>query len=204
GATTTAPTVNISGGTDVRVCVYNEIIPVTDPLTVTKTATPTWTKTVDWDITKTVDPAVHNLIQGQTGTSTYTIERTKEETFASSVTGTITITNPAGNTEDATVETVKDTFAGQTIDATCPGGLPAVLDPGESLECSYTIDTGASPQDGTNTATVTTSGDVAGNTGQAPVDFPDTPTLTGDSEPDSVTVTDDGDHRDEETFGPFS
>jgi hypothetical protein len=65
-------------------------------LDVEKTATAKFTRTYDWDITKTADETDWNLFKGDTGKTDYKVTVSKEGSTDScfSIDGTITITNP--------------------------------------------------------------------------------------------------------------
>lgn len=140
-------------------------------LEVTKTAVPASEVTYGWTIDKSVSPATWNLFTGDSGTSEYTITLTKSTTTSEhSVTGTITIHNPA-QFASANITSVLDAITGVgAVTVVCPGGLPQLLAPGANLVCTYS----SSLPDGTtrtNTATVTTSGDVGGSMDDASIDF---------------------------------
>src|SRR3989338_5645722 len=108
---------------------------------------------------------------GDTGTSEYTIALTKvpgETTH--SVTGTITIHNPA--LVAANITSVADVLSldGAADTLNCPVSFPHSLAPGANLVCTYSA-TLVSNTTQTNTATVATTGDVGGDSGEAIVDF---------------------------------
>ena len=148
---------------------------------VEKTAETTFTRTFEWDIDKSVTPETWNLFTGDSGTSEYTVAVTKTGYTDSdwAVSGTITIEN---NTPfDATITGVSDVVS-PAIDggAVCGVTFPYVLASGGTLECTYETDLpdGSSR---TNTATVTTSGIVGGNSADADVIFGDPTTLINDT-----------------------
>lgn len=153
---------------------------------VSKTAETSFTRTFEWTIDKSVDPAAWDLFTGDSGTSLYTVAVNKDAGTDSgwAVNGTITIVN---NTPiAASVSGVADVVSpaiGVTPD--CGVAFPHALASGASLQCTYST---ALPNgtDRTNTATVTTSGAVGGNTATAPVTFGDPTTVVNGS----VTVTD--------------
>lgn len=60
---------------DIQWCIANSSIE----------ATPSWTRTCEWDILKSVEPASHNLLVGNDDTSAYTVEVSKECTDSLSV-----------------------------------------------------------------------------------------------------------------------
>lgn len=127
-------------------------------VTVSKTATTTFTRTFGWDISKSVDPATWNLFTGDTGTSDYTVGVTKDAGTDSAwaVSGTITIDNPG--TVDASITSVADVVSGAPTTATvsCPFSFPHTLAAGDSVDCTYStpLPNGSAQ---TNTATVTLS-----------------------------------------------
>jgi hypothetical protein len=140
-------------------------------LRVSKTAATTFTRTYTWDIKKTVDVALHQLFNGTSGTSNYTVTVTKTGYVDSAwaVTGSITIYNPA--VFAATIASVTDVVGGAgAATVNCGVGFPYSLAPGGTLNCTYSK---ALP-DGTNrvnTATATTSNVVPGGSGTANVTF---------------------------------
>jgi hypothetical protein len=167
-------------------------------LIVTKTADPSAEEGFTWEIDKTVSPATWDLFSGDSGTSEYTIELTKISSGIDySVEGEITIENPA-QFADANVTDITDTISGVgDVTVTCPEATPFIIPAGEQVVCSYE---GSLPDDTarTNTAVVTTSGDVGG--GEDEVDFDPSqvvPVPLGGS----VTIDDTFDEGDN---GPFS
>jgi hypothetical protein len=138
-------------------------------LDVSKTATTTFTRTFNWDISKSVSPDKWDLFTGDDGTSQYTVAVTKTG-FSDSewaVSGNILIEN---NTPlDATIESITDVISGVgpvVTDCSFPFLLPA----GGSITCTYS----SALPDGTdriNTATVETSGAVGGGESTADVSF---------------------------------
>jgi hypothetical protein len=152
-------------------------------LVVSKTANGSYNRSIDWDLTKSVDPASHNGTAGaNAGTSTWSVTATKSVSESGfSVSGTITISNP--NTSPVAFE-VNDVLSDRTVAiVTCPAGGATGTVPGKvgstngSITCSYT----ASPADASatsNNALVTslTSG-VPGGTALQTITW--TPTLVG-------------------------
>lgn len=128
-------------------------------VTVTKTATTSFTRTFPWSIDKSVTPATWNLFTGESGTSQYTVALTKGAGVDSgwAVSGNITISNPG--TLDAKINSlsdITDSISGVgNATVVCSGAsFPVVLSKNDSLACTYT----RSLPDGTNrtnTATVT-------------------------------------------------
>jgi hypothetical protein len=133
---------------------------------VTKTATGTYERTVDWDIVKSVDPSSHELFAGESGTSGYSITVTKNETVGNiAVSGTIYILNATGGNgypilEDinAVILSVEDVIHQGEIDTSatvnCGVEFPYTLGAGDTLECSYTAAPTTSDA-GVNEASVT-------------------------------------------------
>ncbi|MDT8400745.1 MAG: hypothetical protein RQ743_03540 [Bacteroidales bacterium] len=154
-------------------------------LDISKTTEALYTRTWTWDISKTVDPAQHDLFIGESGTSTYTVIVTKSDPVDSDwgVSGTITVVN---NTPyDATITDISDVVGGLTT-ATLSCSFPYTLTSGSTLECTYTADLDGGSNT-SNTVTVTTSGLVKGGSATADVIFGDPTTLVNDE----VDVTDD-------------
>ena len=149
-------------------------------LEVTKTATPTFTRTFPWTITKSVTPETWALFDGDSGTSDYTVALTKGAGVDSNwaVTGTITIDNPSD--QDAPIASVTDELTGGlAATVVCPVTFPYTLPDGDTLTCTYSrsLPNGTSR---TNTATATlTTGPVF--TGTAPVAFTTPTTLVNDT-----------------------
>ena len=161
---------------------------------VTKDAHTSYTRTWDWDITKTVDPATHALFAGDSADSTYTVTVDKTGFTDSNwaVEGTISIVN--NSPFDAVIAGVADLVSpdvAATVD--CGVTLPHTIPAWGSMACSYETPL----PDGSarvNTATVTTTGVVGGGVGTADVVFGD-PTEIVDAE---VSVTD----TNGESWGP--
>jgi hypothetical protein len=165
---------------------------------VSKDANTTFTRTYNWDISKSVTPDTWDLFTGDSGTSRYTVsvDKTGYTDSAWAVAGTITIEN---NTPfDATITDVSDVISGYgTVSVDCGVGVnfPYILASGGTLECSYST----SLPDGssrTNTTTVTTSGIVGGDEATADVTFGD-PTTEVNKE---INVTD----TNGQSWGPVS
>lgn len=155
-------------------------------LDVTKTADTSYTRTYDWTITKSVDPASWNFFTGGSGTSTYTIAVTKDAGTDSdwSVSGTITIHNPAGYS--VTIHSVSDSVSGVGA-ATITDPLPVdyVLAAGDTVELHYTLDLpNGDPR--TNTVVVDIAGTYDDFIGTADIVFGEPTDLVRDS----ITVTD--------------
>ena len=174
-----------SAGADVKVC-------HTLDLTVTKTATPAFTRTYAWSIRKAVDKTIVKQVGG-TATFNYTV--TAAETgFTDSgwqVTGTITVTNP--NDFEAITANVTDSIDnGGTCSVT--GGsnvsVPAGGNTGPlAYTCTYT--SAPSPAGFTNTATAQWDSTVANTpTGSASGTATGTFTTPTSTVHKTITVTD--------------
>jgi hypothetical protein len=139
-------------------------------LEVKKNAQPLIERTIEWDITKTVDPDEHNLTGDEIGESWYNVTVTKivgEDVY--SVTGLISILNPS-NTSEAVITGVEDTLDNISVDVDCNVEFPYTLNPGFSLVCTYNA---TLPDDSTltNFVEVTTTGNILGGNATAEVDF---------------------------------
>lgn len=115
---------------------------------VAKTANTSFTRTYDWSVTKSADPATLLLSEGQAATVDYTVSATRGEGVDSdwAVSGDIVVTNPWNK---AATISVSDALPNAVV--TCPTTtLPAL----GTVTCTYAapVATGAA---GTNTATVT-------------------------------------------------
>lgn len=145
---------------------------------VSKTATPTYTRTYAWTIDKSVSPAALAMFRGDSGTVTYDVALGRtvvDSDFA--VAGQILVHNPAPFA--ATVTSVTDVLSdGTTATVDCGASFPITLAAGATLTCSYTAAL-TSATDLTNTATVATTGAVGGGTGTASVDFGEPTTVLG-------------------------
>ncbi len=176
-------------------------------VTVEKTAETSFTRTFEWDISKTVTPETWDLFTGDTGTSKYTVEVSKTGFTDSdwAVTGTVWVTNDTPF--PATIESVTDVISGIGPVPICGGvAFPLDLGPGDSLHCGY----GTALPDGSdrvNTATVETSGDVGGGEATADIVFGDPTTEVNgtinvdDTNGDSWQFDDSGMVMYERTFG---
>jgi uncharacterized repeat protein (TIGR01451 family) len=125
------------------------------PLTVTKTATPSYSLTYNWAVLKSATPARVTTSADQT-TISYNVSVTRtgpiESSFA--VTGTITVTNP--NDTAATGVDVTDAIVDGPA-CTVTGGTNATIPAGGSVNFSYRCAL-ATKTDGVNQATATWSG----------------------------------------------
>ncbi len=175
------PPDNSSGGpaaiSHVDVCYDFEV-------TVDKTAVSTFTRTWEWDITKSVTPAQWSMFSGDSGTSRYTVsvEKTGYTDGSWAVAGDVTVFNDTPF--PAAVSGITDTVSGVgTLALDCGVTFPYTLAAGGTLTCSYGP---ASMPDGasrTNTAVVTTAADGKVLGGEASAGFSFTnPTTQVDDE----------------------
>lgn len=145
---------------------------------VSKTAVTTFTRTFNWTIDKSVTPGTLNMFTGDSGQVTYTVAVTKTGSTDSNwaVSGQITVHNPAPVA--ATVTSVTDSISGVgDVTVNCGATVfPYQLASGGNLVCSYSsaLPDGAAR---VNTATATTSGAVASDSGTANVTFGDPTTV---------------------------
>jgi hypothetical protein len=169
-------------------------------LGITKTVETRATRTWDWDITKTVEPASWDLFTGENGTSEYTVSVTKDdvpEWSDWSLSGEIRVTNNSGLT--ANITGVTDMYDGAALTVTCPGtSFPTAypLQTGNELVCSYSgIDADGSGGDNVATVHIATA---TFSSSAVPVDFT-TPDVIDDVY-DEINVTD----TNGESWGPVS
>jgi hypothetical protein len=188
-ATFTTNTTQTTGSDSqtVTVCVGKD-------LTVSKDATPAFTRTYTWDITKDVDKTKVTVADGSTATFNYTVSVTHDSGTDSgwTLTGTITVNNP--NDFEDIVATVTDAVDnGGTCSVT--GGVSATIPKSGSKTFAYscTYASAPSPLSGTNTATATWDKAVyltpnGTASGTASANFSGAPTTIVDG---SITVVDD-------------
>ena len=130
-------------------------------LTVTKTATPAFTRTYGWTITKSASPATVKIDPWASATFNYTVAVTHDNGTDSAwaVSGTITVKNP-NDWEDVSGVNVSDSIDnnGSCTVRTGSGGADptnATIPKGGSVDFPYTCTFTANPGSGTNTATAT-------------------------------------------------
>ncbi len=182
-----------AGLSHVVFCWNGPVDPPQAEIAVRKTATGSYTRTYEWDITKTVTPTTIDMFKGDSHDVEWTVEVKKTTTDSDFiVSGQITIEN--NGTAAGTVSGLTDSLptavitnckneALQTVD---PVGGSVVLAVDDSITCDYTANLGDTlPASGTNVATVTSDGDKF--TGPAGYNFAADPTIVGDNE---VTVDD--------------
>jgi hypothetical protein len=187
-------------------------------LQVSKVATPSFTRTYNWTISKDVD---NTKIVQNGGNATFNYSVTASETaFTDSgwaASGTITVTN-TNNWEDLTTTVTDAVDNGGTCTITdANGGVNEVVPASNSIEVPYTCTYASAPDPdaGTNTATATWDAIGAGTvdssaTGTAGVDFSSTTPTTVDQTVDvtdsyagdfgTLTATDDPSNLTSETF----
>ena len=152
------------GGEWVVGSTFEEISTLNRPFVkVTKTAVPTFKRTYNWEIEKSVTPTSITLFEGQSQDATWSITVTPgDPAFTDSdikVDGAITITNTSGGA--VTINSVLDAISGYPgITPVCGVSFPYVLASGTvnnptTLVCSYTVTApSAAPGAHTNVATV--------------------------------------------------
>jgi hypothetical protein len=144
--TATLVETNQSASQTVTVCVGKD-------LTVSKDATPSFTRTYVWGITKAVDKTLVEQIGGGTATFNYTVNVTHDGGTDGNwkVNGTITVNNP--NDWEAITANVADVVGNGGNCTVTPGSLtvPKSGSAQATYECDYS--SAPSPLAGTNTAT---------------------------------------------------
>jgi hypothetical protein len=163
---------------------YTADICVVTPLTVVKTANTSYTRAWNWSIDKTADQSSLLLSDGQVFSVNYGVAVNASSSDSLwNVTGTISVTNPAGN-RDVTVTSVVDNLSiDGSVTVTCPSDM--VLSAGETMVCTYSANLPAANNQ-TNTATVSTDISILDATATADVTF-GSPSNVMD---ECVTVTD--------------
>jgi hypothetical protein len=154
-----------------------------DPLSASKTANTSYTRSYNWDIYKDVDDSFHEGFVGDSFSSNFTVEVTLDVVDSAwLIEGSITINNT--NPIDVAFS-VSDTITG--VGAVIPNCSALVVPAGGQIICSYSASPGG--QFGTlNTATITSSTNgVAGTIATAPVTWAAPTTIVG---PTSITVND--------------
>jgi len=123
-------------------------------LAVSKTASPSFTRTYSWGISKAVDKTELDIKPGGTATFNYTVNVTHDDGTDSSwqVTGTITVSNP--NSVDFSGVTVTDSSNGNGS-CTVQNGSPAQIPANGSATFPYTCTYSSNPSSVTDTATAT-------------------------------------------------
>ncbi|SDC88360.1 Protein of unknown function [Algoriphagus faecimaris] len=178
-------------GTPITFSGSYDLIPVcaevASPLLVEKTAEATYDRTVNWELTKTVNPSSPSGSPGDELTYDWTVTATKSENLGNyAVTGIITVTNP--NNFDVPFTLADVLNDGTTAVITCPAtdDNTGIVPAGGSVTCAYS----AAPVDGSatlNTATVTLDVGSGLTTANATADVNFIENLIGD---DEVTLSD--------------
>jgi len=150
-ATFTAKTSGATGSASktVKVCVGED-------LTLSKTATPSFTRTYNWNVSKNVDKTTVDIASGGSATFNYTVGASQTGVTDSGwqVSGTITVHNP-NDWEAITAKVTDAVDDGGTCAVT--GGASVSVPAGGSASLPYTCTyaSAPSPSSGTNTATAT-------------------------------------------------
>jgi hypothetical protein len=140
-------------------------IPLASALTASKSATPAFTRTFKWDISKDVDKTELDIAAGGSATFTYTVSVTHDAGADSgwNVSGNITVAN--SNSAAATIDSITDAINDGNAVCAVTGTFPATIAASDSsifaYSCSYSAAPAASGQ--TNTATVAWSQQTLGN-----------------------------------------
>ncbi|MFC0876151.1 hypothetical protein ACE01N_06135 [Saccharicrinis sp. FJH2] len=122
--------------------------PVVEQTTVTS-----FNRDSEWDLTVTSDPEVNQFPSDQTDV-TYTIKADKNYTDSKfQVTGTVSVTNPSE--KEPMIMIVSDIFNGSEVEFNeiAPGDT-VVLQPGETIDLTYTYTTDQKPIDQQNTVII--------------------------------------------------
>ncbi len=163
------------------------------PLLIEKTVNTSFDREWTWDIEKSVDETSLAIAEGESDTVTYEVEVSAvSEDTNRTASGTITITNPAGNADAiiANVTDVMDDSGALTVDCTTDANFtsfPYTLSAGETLECSYEGDASLDDTENTATVVVTDQSITPGNTVTEDVTFSGTP---GSETDECITVSD--------------
>ena len=129
-------------------------IPLAGALTAAKTATPAFTRTFKWGITKEVDKTEIDTVDGATFTYTVSVTRDAGTDGAWGVGGSINISNP--NSAPVTVN-VTDSINDANAACTVTGGTGAIIPASGSAALPYSCSYSAAPASTsqTNTASIT-------------------------------------------------
>lgn len=159
-----------------------------DPLNVSKTAKTDYTRTYSWDIEKTANTSSLGIINsGEIKTVNYSvgIKLTSYTDNDFKVSGTVTITNPVLNPKAiiTNIQDQLDVYGSVTLNC---GDIvfPYMLSGGQSLVCTYEVQSDGT--DSLNTVTVTTTGIISGGTATAPVNWTEPTNLVDEC----ITVND--------------
>jgi hypothetical protein len=132
----------------VKVCVGKD-------LTVSKDASPSYTRTYNWDLNKAVDKTEVKQAGG-TVTFNYSVLAAQLGFTDSNVkaTGAITVTNP-NDWEAITLTGLTDAVDNGATSCTLDAAAPSVVPASSSVNATYTCTYSTKPADGKNTATAT-------------------------------------------------
>jgi hypothetical protein len=121
-------------------------------IAVSKTATPAFTRTYSWEITKSASPTSLTMWTGANGNVDYSVVVTRNAVDGGySVTGNIVVTNPSSSSVQIN-KPVDLISGGITPAVTCPGGEgPYTIAAGATLTCTYSA---TLPDNTTRTNTV--------------------------------------------------
>lgn len=141
-------------------------------LTLSQTVQTTFTRTYNWTIKSSARPSVLNMVDGDEAVSRFTVRvaRAGYTDSAWTVSGTLHVQNDTAS--QAVITAVSGTIlpSGAQADISCPASFPASLDPGASLDCTYTSALRRAST-GRVRLVVETSGDVAGGVSTASFAF---------------------------------
>ena len=134
-------------------------------VSVAKTAVTSYIRTYNWEIAKSVSPAVVNLFEGQNANVGYTVQVTRSAPVDSGwqVSGVISVTNTGASAVQ--LNSVTDSISGVgNVAVTCPAGsVPGSLAANATLVCTYTSALpDATARTNTATATFNTSSTATG------------------------------------------
>jgi len=160
-------------------------------LSVTKTASPSYTRDWHWSLSKTANAGgVITIASGAQAVVSFTVTASAANVDSAwAVSGSVTVHNPAPMA--ATVTALDDVLADSTVvSLQCPGSAPFTIAANSDLACTYSVSR-SGPNNGSNTATATLSNNNGGSTqfsGSASYAFGDPTTVLHAN----ATVTDGG------------
>jgi hypothetical protein len=167
-----------------------------------KTAVGHWTRAYDWAIEKSVTPDAWNLFKGDSGTSQYTVELTKDiGTEEAWVDGEICVTN-GGAVATEGLQIIDKLYDGQpppddlVATVTVDLGTHSVLSPGETFCYSYRVDIPSGMIHGGGTYKDTVDVTITNHSGHMGTPFGPSPSATT-SLPSGPTLTNDVVHVDD-------
>lgn len=165
----------------------DELVPITvcivSPLTITKTANTSLTRTWTWSIDKTADQTILTLANGQIFPVDYSVSANATSTDSNfNVSGNISIFNPAGN-PTITVGVADNLATDGLVTVLCPR---STIDPNTTLVCTYSKNLNSATNQ-LNTVTVAVNESVLSGSANANVNFS---TATVTKVDDCATITD--------------